>query len=192
MGKRIIFHLPLKIDPTLHSASQIRPLKMLQAFKDIGYEVDVIMGSGEERKRAIKVIKKNIKNGVTYDFLYSESSTMPTLLTESHHLPTHPFLDFGFFKFCKKHGIQIGLFYRDIYWRFPDYAKDWKTNIALKLYNYDLRKYNQLVDTLFVPSKDMLRFLPEKYNYSIHELPSGAEIKFDDTNHSQNDIIELF
>ncbi len=34
----------------------------------------------EEKK--IKKIKSNIKEGIKYDFLYSESSTEPTLLTE--------------------------------------------------------------------------------------------------------------
>ena len=57
------------------------------------------------------------------NFLYSESSTMPTSLTEPHHMPTHPFLDFSFFYFCKRNGIKIGLFYRDIYWKFEIYKE---------------------------------------------------------------------
>ena len=49
---------------------------------------------------------------------------MPTLLTEPHHFPTHPLLDFGFFRYVKKQGIPIGLFYSDIFWKFEDYGKD--------------------------------------------------------------------
>ncbi len=86
--KRIIFHLPFRPDINRASASQIRPFKMIEAFKASGYRVDIVMGCAKERKGLIERIKQNIKNGIVYDFLYSESSTMPTLLTESHRIPT--------------------------------------------------------------------------------------------------------
>ena len=94
---------------------------MLNAFKSIGYNVDIVMGYGKERKYSIGQIKRKIKDGVKYDFMYSESSTEPTILTEKNHIPMFPFLDFGFFSFCKRHGIKIGLFYRDVYWKFDEY-----------------------------------------------------------------------
>lgn len=174
--KRMIFHIPLKIDPNLHSASQIRPMKMLQAFKDIGYDVDVVAGTAAERKKTIKEIKKNIRDGIEYDFLYSESSTMPTLLTESHHLPIHPFLDFSFFRFCKRQGIKIGLFYRDIYWVFPEYGIRIKDKITKLFYRIDLMLYNRYVDILFLPSLRMKEFIPSKMKMPISDLPSGSEI----------------
>ena len=74
----IIFHHPLPLDPDAKSASGIRPQRMLQAFKDLGYKVDIVSGYAVERNEAIKKIKKNISNGVQYDFVYAESSTMPT------------------------------------------------------------------------------------------------------------------
>lgn len=55
----------------------------------------------KKEKKKIKKIKSNIKEGIKYDFLYSESSTEPTLLTEKNHIPLYPFLDFGFLKYCK-------------------------------------------------------------------------------------------
>ena len=115
---KIIFHIPMKIDRTRVSASQIRPFKIIHAFKVSGYDIDIVEGYGAERRQQIAEIKRNVRRGVKYDFLYSESSTMPTLLTEKNHLPLYPFLDFSFFAFCKKHRIKIGLFYRDIYWCF--------------------------------------------------------------------------
>jgi len=84
---RCIIHIPNKLNPRMASASQIRPRKMIEAFKAIGCEVDVIEGTSRERALAIKRIKKNIKSGIMYDFMYAESSTMPTLLTDSNHLP---------------------------------------------------------------------------------------------------------
>lgn len=165
--KRCIFHIPNYIDLNRKSASNIRPFKMIKAFQDIGYQVDCVMGYGRERKKSIKEIKKNIKNGVKYDFLYSESSTMPTLLTEKNHLPTHPLLDFGFFKFCKKYNIKIGLFYRDIHWKFDMYKKNVpfvKRNIAKMFYKYDLYKYNKLVNVLYIASERVEQYIQHEIN----------------------------
>lgn len=178
MNKCCIFHIPNKIDRNKSSGSQIRPLKMLGAFQNIGYEVDVVMGYGKERKRQVEKIKENVKNGKQYDFLYSESSTMPTLLTEKHHLPLYPFLDFGFFKFCKDHGIKIGLFYRDIFWRFPVYKNNvhtFKRWFAIAFYKYDLKKYNELLNVLYLPSREMGEILPFVFKGKIEELPPAID-----------------
>lgn len=181
--KRMIFHIPLKINRERSSASQIRPLKMIEAFKKVGFEVDLVEGYGKERKKQIKKIKKNILDGIEYQFLYSESSTMPTLLTEKHHFPIYPFLDFSFFSFCKKHGIRIGLFYRDIYWCFSIYNHGWRAKIAKYFHQYDLKKYNKLLDVLFLPSLKMQKYLfdfcPQLLTY---ELPSGTNVIFHDNN----------
>lgn len=174
---RMIFHLPYKIDKNHQSGSNIRPLKMINAFKNIGYDVDVVMGYGKERKRQISLIKGKIKNGVQYDFLYSESSTMPTLLTEKHHLPTYPFLDYNFFRYCKKQGIKIGLFYRDIYWNFNDYKNRvslLKRLYSLLFYKYDLFKYNKLLDVLYLPSTLMSEYIPFDFGIKIESLPPGV------------------
>ncbi len=176
--KRCIFHVPNYVDAAGRSGSQVRPVKMLNAFIDLGYDVDVVMGYGRERREAIKCIKKRINRGVRYEFLYSESSTMPTLLTERNHLPTYPFLDFGFFKFCRKHSIKVGLFYRDAIWKFDQYkvAVPWYYRIiTFFFYKYDLWKYNHLVDILYLPSERIGRYLPEIRKMNIRVLPPGAE-----------------
>ncbi|MEG1555774.1 MAG: glycosyl transferase family 1 [Bacteroidales bacterium] len=156
------------------SASQIRPFKLIEAFQQSGYEVAVVEGSGKERQQQIAKIKTHIKQGMHYDFVYSESSVMPTLLTEKHHFPTYPCLDFSFLSFCKKHHIPIGLFYRDIYWCYINKGKDWKQRIAKYFYQYDLFKYKQLLDVLFLPSLEMLPYIPFKFNKEVQSLPAGA------------------
>ncbi len=155
--KRCIVHVPNKLDLNRASGSQIRPYKMKEAFERLGYEADFIEGYGKERKTQINAVKANIMRGVRYDFLYSESSTMPTLLTEKNHLPLYPNLDFGFFSFCKKRGIPIGLFYRDFHWKFPFYGdnvKGIKKTAALAAYRYDISKYEKLLDRFFLPSNE--------------------------------------
>ena len=93
----MIFHVPRRVEKGKASGFHVRVSNMLQAFIDNGYTVDFISGNAKERKQSIKQIRRNIKEGVLYDFLYAENATIPTLLTELHHLPTHPFLDFTFF-----------------------------------------------------------------------------------------------
>lgn len=174
--KRIIYHLPFKIDSECSSASQIRPVKMLEAFQKKGYEVTLITGSSFERKKQMQCIKKKILNGEKYDFLYSESSTEPTLLTDSHHFPLHPFIDFSLWRFCKNNNIPIGLFYRDIYWNFSN-LQNWVSYIVRPFYIYDIMMYKKLLSVLFLPSKEMLKYIPEDFsNITIRELPSGADI----------------
>lgn len=163
--KRCIFHIPYQIDSNVKSGTNIRPMKMKQAFEENGYLVEYISGYGTERKAQINKIKRNIRNGIKYDFLYSESSTMPTLLTEKNHLPRYPFLDFNFFKFCKKNGIKIGLFYRDIQWKFDIYTQNikwFKKIISIPMYKYDLYKYRSLVDVFYLPTEEMKEYLKDE------------------------------
>ena len=180
MEKRCIFHIPNYLDVNRASASQIRPQKMKTAFEENGYLVDVVWGYGKERRKQLAKIKKNIKNGTMYDFLYSESSTMPTLLTEKHHLPIYPFLDFGFFKYIKRHGIKIGLFYRDMYWKFPEYkesVRGLKYKIAISMYQYDLRQYAKLLDKFYLPSRECYSYLKKEIPLDIVDvLPPGCSI----------------
>ncbi len=187
----IIFHVPYFVDENRLSGSSIRPMKLLQGFKDIGYNVDVVMGYGSTRKESIAKIKQKIEQGTSYDFCYSESSTMPTLLTEKNHLPSYPFLDFDFFKFLKSKGVKIGLFYRDIYWLFEEYKKSVshsKRLISTFFYKYDLKKYEELVDIIYLPSLKMKRYIPINQNLQFYELPPGIDERGDYTKEPSADM----
>jgi len=166
----------MEIDYTVASGSQIRPQRMLEAFKSLGYDVAVVMGSCKERKKAIEQVKKMILKGEKYDFLYSESSTMPTALTEKHHLPSCLFLDFNFFNFCKKYSIDIGLFYRDVYWNLKEYdsVAFFKRVIAKIFYRYDLVQYKKYLDVLYLPSLEMYSYVPIVLD-KVKALPPAIE-----------------
>ena len=97
-----IMHIPWKMIDESVAASEIRPRKMKKAFEDTGYNVFFITGTAAERNRQIKELKRRIELGENYDFLYSESSTLPMQLTESHHLPTHPLTDVKLFALAKR------------------------------------------------------------------------------------------
>ncbi|MCZ2443337.1 MAG: glycosyltransferase [Flavobacteriales bacterium] len=172
----IIFHHPLPLDPNAKSASGIRPQRMLKAFQDLGCKVDLVTGYAKERKAAIRLIKKNIKRGIKYDFVYAESSTTPTTMTETHHLPLYPFLDFNFFRLCNTYNIPIGLFYRDIYWLFKEYGKGlnpikvWAAKLA---YRFDLWVYKRTLTKLYLPSMEMGEYIPYVNSNQFEALPPG-------------------
>ena len=174
----IIFHIPLPLDRNAKSASGIRPVKLLAAFQALGYNVDVISGFVAERRLKIKEIKNKISMGVKYEFCYSESSTMPTLLTEKNHFPTFNNPDFVLFKLCKVNKIPVKLFYRDIYWCFSDYYKQVgiKGYIAKFFYKYDIKQYLKYVETLYVPCFKMLDYIPILKKLHCEELPSACVI----------------
>jgi hypothetical protein len=72
MTKAIIFHHPEPITNRPASGSQLRPLQMLTAFRQLGYRVDEVVGYVEDRKEGIDTVYMNIRDGCRYEFLYSE------------------------------------------------------------------------------------------------------------------------
>lgn len=190
----IIFHVPFVLDENSKSASGIRPIRMLKAFKSLGYQVDVVSGFSSERKSKILEIVKNIKNGKKYEFVYSESSTMPTALTDKDHIPRAPFLDFNFFNFLKLKNIPIGLFYRDIYWKFPNYGENLKTHkkiLAKFFYKFDIFYYNKYIDVLYLPSLEMKKYIPDVKLKDIKALPPAHSIKDQKTEYVIHNSIKL-
>lgn len=175
--KRCIFHYPGKVDNDPKVGSAIRPKMMLEAFKQIGYEVYEVTGNGKERKEKIRTIKRNIRKGIRYDFVYSESRNIPTLLSEDSHIPTHPLQDFSFLRYCKKNRVKVGLFYRDMHWKFDLFKTSvslLKRIILVPLFNYDLMQYKKCVNILYVPTNLLAQYLP--CGFTIHELPPGGNI----------------
>lgn len=178
MIKRCIFHIPYTLSGRSASGSSIRPQRMLEAFQNIGYKVSVVLGNSAQRKKQIADIKNDMEKGIQFDFVYSEASTMPTLLTDSHHLPFHPLLDFSFLKLCKHRGIPIGLFYRDIYWKFPIYTASvgrFRAAIARLFYQYDIKQYEHLLTTFYVPTRGVSDLIQSpRLSRIVRELPPGA------------------
>jgi glycosyltransferase involved in cell wall biosynthesis len=174
---RMVFHHPLPVRPDAQSASGIRPDRMLEAFRTLGYEVDAVCGYSAERARAIAEVDQRLRRGERYAFLYGESSTEPTALTDRHHLPTRPLLDFAFFARLKASAVPLGLFYRDIYWRFPGYGTGlpwWKAAGAQLFYRWDLVQYRRLLDRLYLPSMAMARHVPLVDPARMRALPPAC------------------
>ncbi len=176
----IIFHHPKPILPDAKSASGIRPARMLEAFTSLGFEVDVVAGFSGERKRSIARVLEKMKEGKKYDFLYSEASTLPLFLTDTHHLPLRPLLDARLFMSCKRHGIPVGVFYRDVYWKFPTY-KDlirpfpaWPVKMC---YLLELQIYRRCATRVFLPSLGMADLVPLIDPDRFSALPPAHDVE---------------
>lgn len=120
MTSLVVFHHPLPIVPEGASGSQVRPFRMLETFRELGYDVRVVAGTAAERRQAIASVDAEVRKGIKLAFVYGESSTMPMALAEPHHLPVRPFMDFAFFRRLRRGGTPVGAFYPDVHWRFEE------------------------------------------------------------------------
>ena len=179
--RRCIFHYPEPVTKNPTAGSALRPNRMLQAFQNIGYEVDEVTGYSSERCEKIKEIRKRINEGTVYDFVYSESVNSPTLMTDADHIPRHPLMDFRFFNYCRKAGIPVALFYRDMQWKFSDIfnaaAPFWKRMILIPMYYYDLFQYSRSLDLLYLPTVQMKKYVKPDLPYK--SLPPAGSIHED-------------
>lgn len=176
--RRCIFHYPLPIDRNSPFGGQQRPARIIDALSEWG-EVWIVDGSAEQRRASMKRVREAIASGQRFDFCYSESSTMPTTMTGANHFPSHPLLDFAFLAGLRRAGIPVGLFYRDIYWKFPVYGRDlpaWRRWAAKLAYRYDLMAYRACLDVLFLPSLRMGELVPVGSRVKKVALPPGSDI----------------
>ena len=179
---RMIFHVPFELDPGSAFANDIRPLKMLEAFRSLGYEVDGVYGRNRERKVRAAAVRRKIQSGVEYNFVYSESAGLPTAFTDPSKKPTHPLFDLAFLRFCRANGLQVGLFYRDAYWRFPNtgqFKSEFRRTVLTGFYLFDLLAYNFAITKIYLPSMAMHRFIPLTSRIDAAALLFDSRVKCD-------------
>lgn len=192
--KNIVFHLPFVMNTQAKSASGIRPVKMFNAFKSLGYNVIEVSGTHSQRRQKMASVRKQVLAGSKIDFVYSEASTTPTGLGEKITPATSLTRDVNFLRFMRSHGSKVGLFYRDIYWQFDEYKERVGQPYASLLrwrYRADLKAYRKAVDIIYLPSARMASYLPEENRGQTVELPPGAEI-VESTSPQFNANITLF
>jgi hypothetical protein len=75
--------------------------------------------------------------------------------------------------------MRVGLFYRDIYWRFPasgQFRSAWRRRILSMFYLMDLMWYRGSLSVLFMPSLPMGRHIPMAKKIPWHPLPPGHDL----------------
>lgn len=178
---RMIFYHPAPIQENASSASGIRPFKMLSAFKSAGFVVDTVCGFPPERAASIRTIKENVSRGVVYDFVYGENTTYPFPLCDPDHNPKYIFLDYSFWLWIRLKKIPFGCFYRDVYWKFPEFYKPmpFVKRLIFNVFHYmDVFLLRKTAKVLFLPSKEMALHMPFNFKPEhIEALPPGCDLK---------------
>ena len=175
---RMLFHAPFPIDPHPTSASRLRPLRMLEAFEEIGYRVHRVTGAPRQRALAHRTARRRLRAGQRFELLYSENSTQPNLLATSVRGGIAPFLDARILLWARRRGIPAGEFYRDVYWRFSTSWRSVRTPRAALmnlLYRLDLAALRLARTHLFLPSERMAPIVPVPEHRSS-ALPPGATV----------------
>lgn len=177
--KNILLYYPFSLVENPKSGSQLRPLEMLKSFETFcqnnGFELIVIAGNSSERSIHWKTFLKSGKLENTL-FCYSENQTIPLWLTDKGHIPKKPLIDLFIFRELNRRKIPIGLFYRDVYWKFDELypLKGLKKAIMRAIYKLEERFYSKYLQTLFLPSESMGKYVDievEKVS-----LPPGGRI----------------
>ncbi|TFH53784.1 glycosyltransferase family 1 protein [Actinomyces viscosus] len=173
----MVFHAPFPLQPDRVAASMLRPVAMRQAFADLGYRVMEVTGYAAQRRRAMARVREAIAAGDRIELVYSENATIPNALTEPRHLPVHPVLDAAFFRHCQRSGVPVGVFYRDVYWRFPRFREGINPLLEAGLqaaYRSELMAFDKVGLHLFLPSQAMARHVPYVDPARMSALPPGA------------------
>lgn len=178
MPRSMIFYYPFPVPDNQQYGESMRLANMRRAFEDLGYEVDDVTGYASQRAEAIRRLKANVSKGREYEFAYAEASTWPMVLHKRNI--SRPFIDASFFTWCRAHNIPVGLFYRDVYWRFPKAHLPWwftwkKRIVAIPCYWYEWFVYRACVQHLFLPSMGMTGALPTTWPQGrVSAAPPGA------------------
>lgn len=172
-----LIYYPFQLATNPKSGSQLRPLEMIRAFERYAQltnkKMIMISGTSSERtKQWEQILKDGSLNDV--EFCYSENQTIPLWLTDPTHIPTKPFIDRNVFKELEQRNIPIGVFYRDVYWKFDDLypLKGIKKQVLQTIYRLEERFYQKYVSTVFLPSQAMSRYVDINVNHV--PLPPGG------------------
>ena len=163
-----------------NGASNIRPAKMIEAFKKTAHNIDVIESPnrGRQRKNIVKNILKSIYTRKKYDICYFEPSTFPI-----------QFFERMLIKWLKFRKTWISYFHRDMYWRYDDIIESLLTDEKLK--EHKIKQENNLkflennIDLLFTQTK----LYAEKLNSTLKtvDLPPAGNLNKIDYNSEQRE-----
>ncbi|MBE4907075.1 glycosyltransferase [Bacillus luteolus] len=176
--KKVLVYYPFQLAENANSGSKVRPHEMLKAFKQWGekeqVEIICIHGNTVEREKQFKQLSQQ---GVLEDlwFCYMENQTIPLWLTDPGHKPARPLVDREILSFLKRKKVPVGIFYRDVYWKFDELypLKGIKKFIMKSIYRFEEKFYEKYMDTIFLPSNEMGAYVD--INRPMTELPPGGK-----------------
>lgn len=179
---KVLVYFPFALATKADSGSKVRPIKMIDAFqawgKEQGFEVLVIAGESQERKLKWNQLRK--QGALTnIQFCYVENQTIPIWLTDKNHIPSAPFIDRHVFRYLKQQQIPVGVFYRDVYWKFDELypLKGFKKSAMQWLYRREEKFFERYADVIFLPSLEMGKYV-DINRTKVALPPGGKEVSY--------------
>lgn len=163
------------------SGSSVRPKKIYDAFVEEGYKISLLTGlqnrKMERWKNVWKYFKEIRKND--YEFCYVEPPAGPMF-----NLCDHLML----FYISKIKKVNVGLFYRDAYWKFANWydVKGLKKMVINTMHRFDLFVIKNTCKKMYFPTNMM----GDLFDFKDKEpLPPGCEIV--DITRNEIDSVEI-
>jgi glycosyltransferase involved in cell wall biosynthesis len=122
-----------------------------------------------------------------------ENQTIPIWLTDKNHIPSSPFIDKKVFRYLKQYHIPIGIFYRDVYWKFDDLypLKGFKKTMMQWLYRREEAFYEKYADAIFLPSLEMGKCV-DINRTKVALPPGGKEVVFQKRKREDNQVRAIY
>ncbi|MXQ55980.1 glycosyltransferase [Shimazuella alba] len=193
---KVLIYFPFALAKKADSGSKVRPLKMIEAFemwgRKEGLEVVVVSGESKERKSKWDELMRQ-KALTNVRFCYVENQTIPIWLTDKNHIPSKPFIDKQVFEYLKKHQIPMGIFYRDVYWKFDELypLKGLKKTAMQWLYRREEKFYEKYADAIFLPSLEMGKYV-DINRTKVALPPGGKEVVFQKANREDTEVRAIY
>lgn len=178
--KSVLLYYPFEVAENANSGSKLRPKEIYKAFQEWGKREDVeillLSGSSAEREVLFEQWKAQGKLEHLW-FCYMENQTIPFWLTDKGHIPKKPFIDKKVMKYLKQRQVPVGVFYRDVYWKFDELypLKGLKKAVMKTIYRMEESFYSKYCDVIFLPSDAMGKYvgIPKK---KVSLPPGGKEM----------------
>lgn len=175
--KTVLLYYPFQLAENANSGSKLRPKKIHGAFLEWGKKnsVKVLLLSGHSTERDRLFAKWKVEGKLdNLLFCYMENQTIPFWLTDPGHKPKKPLIDSKVMKFLKRNHVPVGIFYRDVYWKFDELypLKGIKKTAMRSIYRLEEKFYEKYCEIIFLPSEAMGKYV------NIHKqmvaLPPGG------------------
>ena len=155
MINKLLYLTYIPLDKAPKTGSSVRPLKMKAAFESLDIDLRTIGGISNDlliRAKAVAEIRRVIRTWRP-DACYIEPPAGPLFYAG----------DVEVIKYLHRKGIPVSLFYRDAYWKYPEYSEEGKLSAKTKIKKFIIKQmqlhqwrvFRKNVDLIYFPSETM-------------------------------------
>lgn len=157
MQKKLLYLTYVPMDDAPKTGSSVRPQKMKEALKSLDIELKTFGGISNDlglRKKVDAEIKALLKTWKP-DVCYIEPPSGPMFY----------YGDIGIIKLLHRMNVPTSIFYRDAYWKYPEYSEERKLSAIekgkrfivklMQMHQWNVFKTN--IDLIYFPSMSMAK-----------------------------------